>query len=324
MAPSAAEATQGPMLIGIFLNLMLYGIRVTQAFMYYTTYKRDRMVIRLCVTVLLIADTAKVIFDIWYIYDALVINFGNSTALEYDNWIFDTDPALTGVIASMVQLFFAWRVKLVTQNNWAVAVIAGIAIIEGLAGIGTAIACTIVTEYANFQKFEVIVILWLGCAALCDVIITCVLVWHLVRGPFLTLGEVLMYPYQRTHKTGFSRTDDLVDKIIRMTVQTGMLTAVWATADLILFLGVKTGAHLAFNYPLCNLYSNCLMSTLNSRGKWSFSADPDSMDQQVSRHRATSARNEVFQLKTRPEVFINVESHETVDMGHKATDAFTD
>lgn len=59
---------------------------------------------------------------------------------------------------------------------------------------------------------------------------------------------------QRKHKTGFTATDDIVNKIIRskskilitrdvgithndaVTVQTGMITALCATIDLILFL----------------------------------------------------------------------------------------
>ncbi|KAJ6488054.1 hypothetical protein C8R45DRAFT_264917 [Mycena sanguinolenta] len=68
----------------------------------------------------------------------------------------------------------------------------------------------------------------------------------------------------------------LVDRIIRITLQTGLTTAVCAIADLILFLADPVGLHLAFNFPLCKLYTNSLFSSLNARnsqGKWGQRAD---------------------------------------------------
>ncbi|KZP33396.1 hypothetical protein FIBSPDRAFT_1035981 [Athelia psychrophila] len=72
-------------------------------------------------------------------------------------------------------------------------------------------------------------------------------------------------------KTGFSSTsNDIVNKIIRLTVQTGAITAIWAAIDLIVYLTDNTGTHLIFNVPLSKLYSNSLMSSLNTRKGWNF------------------------------------------------------
>ncbi|EIW80013.1 hypothetical protein CONPUDRAFT_74297 [Coniophora puteana RWD-64-598 SS2] len=245
---SPAEAAQGPILIGIFINLILYGIRCAQAFIYWSTFKKDRISMQLFVGLLLIADTVKVVFDMIYIYDGLVVHFGDDSYIAVANWLFNTDPALNGIIGAIVQAFFAWRVRQLTRNNWAFGAIVFFLMMEGLCGIGTAIACQIIPEFQNFQRFEVIVILWLASAALCDCIVTASLVYHL-----------------QTQRQGFSNSDSVIDKIIALTVQTGMITAVWATIDLVLFLTNRNGYHLIFNYNLCNLYSNCLMSTLNAR-----------------------------------------------------------
>lgn len=76
-----------------------------------------------------------------------------------------------------------------------------------------------------------------------------------------------------------------------VTVQTGMITAICAIIDLVLFLasvssgqtvcGSKdlltftptqpSGLHLIFNLPLSKLYTNSLMSSLNSRMGWKYS-----------------------------------------------------
>ncbi|KAJ7084725.1 hypothetical protein C8R44DRAFT_753128 [Mycena epipterygia] len=87
--------------------------------------------------------------------------------------------------------------------------------------------------------------------------------------------------FQRQKKTGFKATDTVVDKIIRtheqaVTVQTGMLTALFSILDVICFLVLSfkhvddlpiQGATVNFiwNISLSKLYSNCLMSTLNAR-----------------------------------------------------------
>lgn len=52
-------------------------------------------------------------------------------------------------------------------------------------GIGVTIAVTIVKNFAQFQKFQGLVLPWLICSAVCDLIITASLVWYLVsRHPF--------------------------------------------------------------------------------------------------------------------------------------------
>ncbi|KAJ8075639.1 hypothetical protein PM082_021269 [Marasmius tenuissimus] len=68
----------------------------------------------------------------------------------------------------------------------------------------------------------------------------------------------------------------LVDRIIRSTIQTGALTSVCAIIDLILFLVNPTALHLTFNFALAKLYTNALMSSLNSRRGWRYANGPSS------------------------------------------------
>ncbi|ESK87101.1 hypothetical protein Moror_11908 [Moniliophthora roreri MCA 2997] len=157
------------------------------------------------------------------------------------------------MISGMVQAFFGWRVKVLTGSWILLAIIQFCSAAAFLMGIATAIACGIVKSFADFQKFQVVVIIWLVCATLADIIITVTLVIHLKR-----------------HKTGFKNTDSHLDRIIRLTVQTGLVTAVWAMADLLVYLLDPTGTHLIFNCVLPKLYTNSLLSSLNSRGGWRY------------------------------------------------------
>ncbi|KAI0089826.1 hypothetical protein BDY19DRAFT_941020 [Irpex rosettiformis] len=279
------------------LNILLYGIMMTQCFFYYSRYPGDKPWIKGLVTVLLCIDTVNSMFDIWWIYDTLILKFGDFQALETASWLFCTDPAIVGVTATIVQLFFAWRVKALTNNMWMVSIIVVTAMASIFGGLGTSIAIHMIPRWDEFHKFQVVVIVWLICAAVCDILITVSLTWHL-----------------RRHRTGFAGTDDLLNRIIRLTVQNGLITAVWASTDLVAYLATTSGLHLAFNVPLAKLYTNSLMSSLNSRAGLKYSTSGGTEKSQVE---GDTRRHNVVNITastTRPEVFIHVESHEMVDV----------
>ncbi|EKM51209.1 uncharacterized protein PHACADRAFT_213079 [Phanerochaete carnosa HHB-10118-sp] len=315
-----AQDIHGPGLIGAFLNVFLLGIVVTQVFYYFTTYKKDRLWIKAYVAVLAVADLVNSIFDIYWLYVDLIDDFGNSADISVADWRFATDPAMVGIIATLVQLFFAWRLKVLTNNWWITGLVVLTAIASCCGGLGTAIAIHFVKQYKNFYKFDSIVAVWLASMAVCDTVIAIAMTWRLKR-----------------HKTGFQQTDDVVNKIIRLTVSTGAISAIWAIVDLILFLSVRTGVHLALNLPLAKLYTNSLLSSLNSRSGLKFNTeesdgDRQNMDKPVKSHAApkflqlssSGARQEVWspalaslsvlKADVTEQVVIHVESHEMVDV----------
>ncbi|KAJ3559461.1 hypothetical protein NM688_g334 [Phlebia brevispora] len=297
---SQAAPTYGPIFVGVVLNILLYGIMITQTFLYFTVYKKDKIWMKLFVASLFICDTLNTCFDITFLYEPLVNQFGNDDALASATWVFATDPAMTAIIALLVQSFFAWRVKVLTNNMIVTCVVVFCSICQCCGGLGTAIAVGIVPRFTEFHKFEVIVVVWLAFSAVTDTLITLALVWHL-----------------RRHKTGFSSTDDVVNKIIRLTVQTGMITAVCAIVDLIAFLATPTGIHLIFNLPLSKLYTNSLMSSLNSRAGWKYgSGIGRGLNGESSGTQSEMGRQGIHLSEHhRPvqQVFIDVESHEMRD-----------
>ncbi|PIL35684.1 hypothetical protein GSI_02414 [Ganoderma sinense ZZ0214-1] len=245
------QLTYGPMFIGVMFNIMLYGVMITQTYLYFNMYKDDRVWIKVFVLVLLFCDTLNTAFDIALLYEPLINKFGESEALGLATWMFATDPAMTAIIAALVQLFFAWRVNVLTSNRLIVGFIVVCAITQLCGGLGCSIAIGIIPQFSEFRKFQVVGIIWLVGAALADLLITTALVWYL-----------------RKHKSGILATDDLVNKIIRLTVQTGLITSLFAVMSLVLYLAVEAGWDFIFNMPLAKLYTNSLMSTLNSRRIW--------------------------------------------------------
>ncbi|CAO1631380.1 unnamed protein product [Sympodiomycopsis kandeliae] len=262
MAPAPAaplpdmNLLTGCMLIGVFMNVFLYGMSVVQGYMYFTNFKSDKLFMKVFVGVLLLADTLNCVLDTGFIYQYTVSYFGDYMYASRANPMFAADPVLTAIIAFACQCFFAWRVYRLMHAWWCPLMIVVVGGVSLLSAIGTTIGVQIVVNFAEFQKFQVVVILWLACAALADLIITVALVWTLNKS-----------------RTGFTATDDVITRLIRGTIQTGMATTVFAITDLILFVASTTTLHLVFNLPLAKLYVNSLLSTLNARSLMSNQAN---------------------------------------------------
>ncbi|KAF4577381.1 hypothetical protein EYR36_005369 [Pleurotus pulmonarius] len=231
----------------------------------------DKWWIKTLVATLLLADTLNALFLCIYVYKSLITNFNNPAFLADPDWIFATDPALTGIIATIVQLFFSWRIKVLTSNNGIFAVVVVCALV-GLAGsLFTAVEVTKSVSFEEFRRFK------------------------------------------RNHKTGFPSSDKLVDRIIRMTMQTGLTTSVCAILDIIFFLRYPNGLHLIFNFALSKLYTNSLMSTLNSRKGWRLATSQSSVPSEGVLCLATPTGTMNDASRAPPEVFVHVDSQELRD-----------
>lgn len=296
------------MLIGHMFNILLMGVLLAQVYIYMVTYhKRDKFWLKTFVFFLLIVNLMNTGTQFIYIYDALIVHFMDLAYLGKITAIFAISGALTGVISGSVQLFFAWRVKILTSNIWLVAIVSVTALAGTAGSIGSTIEALKVGGFARFPDIKGWVILWLVGACAADILITVILVWHL-----------------KNHKTGFRGSDELVDRIIRSTVQTGVITTVCALIDLLTYLLDPTGLHLVFNLPLAKLYTNTLLSSLNSRGGWSYDSNSEWHSHTtggiVSGAASRSKQGVRFGTTTHPEVFVTVEQHEMGDVSLQKPD----
>ncbi|EKM49132.1 uncharacterized protein PHACADRAFT_167306 [Phanerochaete carnosa HHB-10118-sp] len=307
----AAQILHGPSLVGIFLNILLYGVVIAQAHTYYASFRSDPLWIKAYVAVLLLADTLNSAFNIAWIYTVLVNNFGNLAALTQADWRKQKPrPLLHGLIAMMVQLFYAWRILALTKNRWIVALVVVSSTVSGLSAIGTAIGIGIRPEFSGFKSLDVIGLPWLISCTVCDVTIA-----------------VALSVYLNSRKTGFEITDNIINKIIRSTVQSGLLTASFTIAHIVAYLTSSTGIHMIFNYGVVKLYTNSVMSSLNSRqanshlpsGDTSF-IDAKEVQKEFSSLYAYNLKGHAFlqsnfvsSRSVRPQVSITVEMHEMAD-----------
>ncbi|KAI6107578.1 hypothetical protein EDD16DRAFT_1621397 [Pisolithus croceorrhizus] len=75
MSASTAEGFQGPFLIGLAINIFLHGPRHHAGVLVFHS-----------IAILYLADTFNCIVSIYYIYNSLIIHFGDEANLLRGNW----------------------------------------------------------------------------------------------------------------------------------------------------------------------------------------------------------------------------------------------
>jgi len=90
---------------------------------------------------------------------------------------------------------------------------------------------------------------WLGSNILTDIIIVSSLCYFLSRS-----------------RTGFKSTDQIIDKLLYLVVNTGLAPTIMELSHLISFsISPMVFAHFTFNFLAPKLYANSLMASLNAR-----------------------------------------------------------
>ncbi|KAJ3721184.1 hypothetical protein C8R42DRAFT_80895 [Lentinula raphanica] len=216
------ELMFGPMLIGVFFNMILYGVLLNQMFFYYQTYKSDTLWIKCLVTYLFIVETANTVFDILIMYQPLITEYGTEKAVKYFPTLFMTEPIVVVLVSMPIQCFFAWRILKITKSYLIPAIIVLLALTSATGGFITGIKLVMILKvFIKKPELHWSALLWFLPSCVADILITVTLVQSLSK-----------------RKNGFSATNTMIDKLIRMTVQTGMITAICAIGDVACFMAL--------------------------------------------------------------------------------------
>ncbi|KAF9521003.1 hypothetical protein BS47DRAFT_1286451, partial [Hydnum rufescens UP504] len=234
-------------LLGYLLNWGLFGVLCIQIYMYYLAFPRDSRTLKCLVYFLFFTDIVQTVHNAWHF---LVKGWGDPTVLDYPGWSWIAVPLLSGIVSATVQLFFSWRIWILSSSWILSCAIALVALTQGICAMISGIWFSFVNNVTKISKLSTPATIWLGGSALTDVLITASLVYHL-----------------RKSSTGFETTDDILTRLIRMTIETGAVTTFAATAELILYLVFKENnlVNMIPALALAKLYTNTLLATLNSR-----------------------------------------------------------
>ncbi|PBK83902.1 hypothetical protein ARMGADRAFT_974554 [Armillaria gallica] len=208
---------------------------------------RDPRWMRLFVFYLLLAETTNTILDVGIVFEPLILRYGSEIPLIRSPLLLRPDGVMTVLISTPVQMFMAWRIRIITQSRIPALVIAVFSLTAMAGGIWTTVSVSLQPDYQQFADFRAAPITWLVSSAVTDILVSCFLVYSLSR-----------------KRNDFS--NDLISRLIRYNVQTGTITSVAALADAIVFI-TDSSATVFFSWDLCiaKLYSLSLLSSLNAR-----------------------------------------------------------
>ncbi|KAK0226656.1 hypothetical protein IW262DRAFT_1267118, partial [Armillaria fumosa] len=239
-------------IVACFLNWGLFGTLSVQFYLYYLAFPKDRK------------------FTKYLVYGIYAVEFGQTMLITYDAFLvfgygFGDMKVLTGMhshwltvlvtsaaVAYVGQGFYAYRIFVLSKSRTVPAFV--ICVRCGILSLWQfdSSICSRKTSISVGVSNQIDIpcsSIWCGASALCDVIIAIYMTYYLMRS-----------------NTGFRRTRVLITKLIRLTVETGSVTATVALLNLILF---SVFPHQTFyGTPaliMTKLYANTVYMVLNSR-----------------------------------------------------------
>lgn len=130
-------------------------------------------------------------------YTLLVNGWGDISPFLVVDWLFASQPIASGVVQSLVQLFFVRRLHYIAGRNWLTGFIFACALLTVIGGVGGGVALYVFKEYARASELEWVTAIWGVAATVADISIT-----------------VAMTYYLRRARGNFAATDRLLDRII--------------------------------------------------------------------------------------------------------------
>ncbi|KAJ7060562.1 hypothetical protein C8F01DRAFT_1084257 [Mycena amicta] len=247
-------STIGPYFLGNSFNYLLMGVLTVQTYMYWQNFERDTKYTKWLVAVLFLLELVETGFSTQEAWFFCVQNWGNPLTILDGPWAQQVHLVLVGVVAIIVQSFYAARLWTL-KKTWFITLLVGLIVLLALTQLTAIVVATaLVVKFPGFEEFlkmEPVYEAWLITSFTNDILIAGSMIWVL----------------SSSKDTAFTSTmNSLLDRLIINSIQTGVVTVLCAGATLILFLKSTDTVYYAIPlYILGKLYSNSLVATLNAR-----------------------------------------------------------
>ncbi|KAI0353799.1 hypothetical protein OH77DRAFT_1522330 [Trametes cingulata] len=249
-----AEPVIGGLLIELFFAFILYGITTLQTFMYFQKYSGDSRTLKILVAAVWILETVHTGFCMQFIYAYLIAGFGDFENFLNINWGIGVTVLCSAGVALCVQGYYTWRVWIVSGKNVAwTAIIGFFSLLRVAFGIASAALSYVYPQWLAFRHTKTSLVTisgGLGSAALVDLLVACTLTYYLKRG----------------RHTWHKESNNMINRILLYSVNTGAITGTASLLCVILFAVKKTSlVFLGLVMIQTKLYANSLLGSLNAR-----------------------------------------------------------
>ncbi|KAJ7499279.1 hypothetical protein FB451DRAFT_1384987 [Mycena latifolia] len=248
-----------PVFIGTLLNWALFGVLGVQVGIYFIAFPKDRPYSKILVLFVFLIEILETLANTRDTLRLFGAGWGNMDVLDEVGWAWFSVPIIGSISAAVGQGFFARRIYILGQKNYHVQLTA----LQLGAGIWSGIEICLAKRFSQLQYTNVKPTdTWLAATSACDLIIVSSMAFYLLK----------------SRNSEFRYTNAIVSRILKMTVETGLLCAVFAIVDLYLFTKFKgTNYHLSLCIGLSKVYSNSILLILNSRAHIAHGTPPTEM-----------------------------------------------
>ncbi|CAL1703592.1 unnamed protein product [Somion occarium] len=233
--------------------IVLYGIVVVQAYVYFLHYKEDPRWLKGLVGAVTFLETLHSVLIIHILYTFGVTDFGHLEFVQSITWSVAVSLLIDLCIIATVQGFYIRRIWILSNRSiWLVVILSTILFTRISFGIATFTLMLTLDNWLSFRQ-EIgplfTVAFGIALALFMDFLIASVLIFYLLR-----------------NRSGLRRTDHIVTFLIAYAVNTGAITMVVSAAIVFTFVFLKSSLLFAgLNIASGKLYANSLLGTLNAR-----------------------------------------------------------
>ncbi|KII83838.1 hypothetical protein PLICRDRAFT_443300 [Plicaturopsis crispa FD-325 SS-3] len=245
------DGTLGVLVIGVLVSICLFGILTAQAFSYFRTFTNDCSGLRVFVAFVWTCDLAHTVTVSAGVYIMAVKDFGQTPKLVKPPFEANMSVVFTGIVAALVQSFFARRIWVLSQKIYITSICWFLCILRLVLSVLVAKGAFEMVDWTQYMED------WGGAIIALLVLSACI--------DFLVFGSLCYYLWrERAH--AFKRTAKLLEKIVCWTIQTALLTSMASLTMLIVFITIRNShAWLGIFMFLPQLFSNSLLASLNLR-----------------------------------------------------------
>ncbi|TFK50397.1 hypothetical protein OE88DRAFT_249633 [Heliocybe sulcata] len=208
---SLVEDIGGTFLVSLFIAAILYGISTLQAFIYYQNYPNDPLMLKSFVALICTIETAHTIFCIDFIYNYLIINFGNEGHLGEIYWSVGVTVICGILMSGVAHSFYIRRLWILSRHNIPLtSLVATLALLRLAFGLT---AASLLYTNPSWQEFHsqrlplTFLAGGLSSGAAADIVIAIALIVSL-----------------RQRRTGFEDTDGNIKLLMAYVINTGLIT----------------------------------------------------------------------------------------------------
>ncbi|KDQ59280.1 hypothetical protein JAAARDRAFT_34011 [Jaapia argillacea MUCL 33604] len=247
--------TLGNLFLSLAVGAVLYGVTLTQAYVYFSRYHDDGRILKFLVVVICVLDGLNLVFTTHLVYHYVITNFGVFEALNHVVWSMKALSVAHESLVPLVELLYLWRIRklsLLLPKSGATApkIISGAWVtICVLILANTAFGFRNIIFFDTFLRHD-----WnvpVGLALWCPIAIS-------------TSGGMVFLLRPALH--GGKRVGGLVGAVILYSVATGLLTSLVSVVCLVVFIADQNSLlYIAIGLCLPRLYANSCLAMLNAR-----------------------------------------------------------